>query len=146
MPLVSPHEPTLYSSLNTQDAMLLAREWLETCLERHDTSKTLKGATLPTRLLSMEPGSIRLCLSTEHSNEKNGHTEYATLSHCWGPLLLEILVTRNFQSFPCSILPQALPKPSRMPLKYVVSPIYAISGLIRFAYIFIDTKRNTAGT
>lgn len=81
----------------SDEALTLAKMWLDNCRERHIPCKQLDTSVSPTRLIDLQgndPGRVYL-------GETGGENhEYAALSYCWGrgdPGL--ITLESNFASF-----------------------------------------------
>lgn len=89
-----PPEVTTHASLNTKDALPLARKWFGICRQLHPVCKPPQPRTNPTRLISIR-APIRLCVS----NDLQGTPEYATLSHCWGDIDFTTLEQSTLQMF-----------------------------------------------
>ena len=92
--------------MSTQDALPVAKRWLETCVENHKTCHSLDNMHTPTRLLHLSGKELRLSLASERVER----VDYATLSHCWGSLPFQTLKKSNLNDFRQSIPPEALPK------------------------------------
>lgn len=66
-------------------------KWLQTCLEDHKGCRSTHDGALPTRLIAVGGGSLRLILSSDCSERP----QYAALSHCWGDhKVLELTQTK----------------------------------------------------
>lgn len=92
------------------DGLLLqARQWLETCLSKHEICRAKPSSPwfFPTRLLHIED-STKLRLALRH--EVPAGQAYATLSHCWGSGAPITLTADNLgllrSGFSVDILPQ----------------------------------------
>lgn len=81
-PLISlPCETTLCP----QNIKLIHR-WLTDCELNHTgCKKGQRGKFLPTRLICVRPGGIRLVESYNLTDEEKRSIRYIALSHCWGP-------------------------------------------------------------
>lgn len=85
-------------SSTTKDALTLAKEWLGSCREEHDTC-SISQLSAPTRLIAIGVNTIRLVLSSSlHEIPR-----YATLSHCWGTFKILKLTTQNISFFQTGI-------------------------------------------
>ncbi|KAI1372074.1 heterokaryon incompatibility protein-domain-containing protein [Hypoxylon crocopeplum] len=84
-------------------AWLLARQWLQTCLDSHQSCYYDDGDFQPTRLLYIGEGlgdPARLC----HTKDLPSRVRYISLSHRWGNVQIFRLLLDNIQA-----LEQALP-------------------------------------
>ncbi|CAG8971335.1 hypothetical protein HYALB_00005953 [Hymenoscyphus albidus] len=88
-----------------------ALHFLETCDREHQMCQKPSGnVKLPTRLLDIQTGSIRLCQSSHLPQ----NIKYATLSHCWGPDGVAFKLTNALlDSFQQGINQESLPKTFR---------------------------------
>ena len=89
--------------------LILAKEWLEECLESHPQCSKPRNAPLPLRLLDLQnprSASSDLCLAV---NAKEKGT-YATLSHCWGNSQPLRLLQENLAEFESCIAFSSLPR------------------------------------
>jgi hypothetical protein len=69
------------SQLNSKpsaEPFLLPRRWLEECRSEHEACRNNDQLKAPTRLIKIDDGVVRLCLSAEQESLPT----YATLSHC----------------------------------------------------------------
>jgi hypothetical protein len=69
------------SQLNSKpvaESYLLPKHWLEECRSEHEACRNNGQLKAPTRLIKIDDGVVRLCLSAE----QEGLLTYATLSHC----------------------------------------------------------------
>jgi hypothetical protein len=86
------------SSTDCKPVWDMATKWLQECRELHpDCATTHAIRTLPTRLLKIGTSNddLRLILS----KSLPVHTQYATLSHCWGLKPFMKLTQKNFDAF-----------------------------------------------
>jgi hypothetical protein len=95
---------------STKDAPPLCRAWVENCDAHHGNCKVGRGSTIPTRLIAIDDGDIRIVNLSGHIH---GGIRYATLSHCWVSLKFVTLMTGNIQQFRKTIPPDAMPKTFR---------------------------------
>lgn len=104
---ISADAGTYHTKIN--DKLHLAKLWLTHCLKEHEVCRDLqskRNPNLPSRLLALENGTISLCV-TAHLNRD---TQYATLSHCWGPLEFTTLTRENMTKYQQEIPLDALCK------------------------------------
>lgn len=75
------------------DVAKLAHDWLQTCLKTHYACKCdlQAPAYYPKRLLDLTPHKSRLILTAS----ERPCSQYATLSHCWGPTPFFCLSSSN---------------------------------------------------
>lgn len=97
-------------------ALELAAYWTKTCIATHKKCRPLvtSGATsfLPTRLLDVSNGSIRL-IESEHETDPAAERSYVALSHCWGLIPIIRTLKNNYQDHRKLILPEKLSKTFR---------------------------------
>ena len=65
---------------SSEDALVLAKKWFESCCSFHERCNIRKRLFRPTRLVYIGDNVPRLCLSPNYE----AGVKYATLSHCWG--------------------------------------------------------------
>jgi hypothetical protein len=80
---------------STKDVLPLAKQWLDECSISHSLCNVIHEPRTPSRLLSLSNNTIRLCLSEELPQ----CPKYATLSHCWGSLVLLNLKKSTIHTF-----------------------------------------------
>jgi hypothetical protein len=102
--------------------------WLRQCQASHaQCSNRGDQWSLPTRLLALDDGPVRLCLGTGIPNS----SQYATLSHCWGSARYNTLIKENLETFivhvPCETLSQT------------VNDAIKVARYLGFSYLWIDT-------
>lgn len=98
-------------SSGSDEALLLAKKWLDNCRERHTTCNIPGPALLPTRVIDLR-GSDQTRVYLRETQGESG--EYAALSYCWGPGAPGLITTRkNYHSHLEGIEIQSLPKTIR---------------------------------
>ena len=112
---------------NTKDVLPLAKQWLDKCSTLHRLCNGIHERRIPSRLLSLSNNTIRLCLSEELPR----CPKYATLSHCWGSLVILNLKKSTFQLFRESV-------PSEAICKTFEHSIY-ITRYMGLKYLWIDS-------
>ncbi|EPE24535.1 hypothetical protein GLAREA_08387 [Glarea lozoyensis ATCC 20868] len=125
-------QATLYdsqhsSSISTQDALPIAKVWLDRCLAFHKHCNPSENQRLPTRLISIQEECIRLCAS----EEIQGFPKYVTLSHCWGSMPFETLTKERISELQKRIALDTLPKTFREAIN--------AARYLGFQYIWIDS-------
>lgn len=65
---------------SSDECMILAREWLTSCLEKHPICKPPPSTPLPTRVIDIGNSDAEARLYVT----KGESAKYAALSHCWG--------------------------------------------------------------
>jgi Heterokaryon incompatibility protein (HET) len=111
----------------TKDALPLAKKWLDECGTSHSRCNIIQERRTPSRLLLLSNDTIKLCLSEELPE----CPKYATLSHCWGSLVLLNLKKSTIQLFRESV-------PSEAICKTFEHAIY-ITRYIGLKYLWIDS-------
>ncbi|TVY15015.1 hypothetical protein LARI1_G006653 [Lachnellula arida] len=84
----------------------LAKKWIDTCLETHESCKSTEDRQLPTRLVDVGSTPIRLIQSSDLTTKPR----YATLSHCWGSRNFQKLQQDNIEDFMRAIPEENLTK------------------------------------
>jgi hypothetical protein len=92
------------SSISTQDALPLAKRWLDSCLASHNICNGLKQHHTPTRLLYL--GGKDPCLLLV--SERDKASRYATLSHCWRSRPFQTLKQDKLNAFQKQMPTEAL--------------------------------------
>ncbi|CZR66419.1 uncharacterized protein PAC_16320 [Phialocephala subalpina] len=107
----------------------VALHWLYECERKHTFCKRRGGNfKLPSRLLEIQPGSIRL--RAVFDNRSN--TKYATLSHCWGPSGVNFKLTKaSLANFQDNIRQDFLPK--------TFQDAILITRILGIQYLWIDS-------
>ncbi|KAH6665768.1 hypothetical protein B0J14DRAFT_211730 [Halenospora varia] len=121
------------------------KRWLDDCKEHESCRSLFPVARFATRLLDLQGHfpDLRLCCTDGLDKE----AVYMTLGHCWGaPNDLEpIKLTREiYQTYLQVIHLDTLPITFRDTITPVRVSDADICGLMLYAYILIDTERNTA--
>ena len=88
------------------NATILTQQFLTECSTSHSLCNVIHKRMTPSQLLSLSDDTIRLCLSEELPQ----CPKYATLSHCWGSLVLLNLKKSTLQLFRESVPFQAICK------------------------------------
>jgi hypothetical protein len=101
--------------------MVLAGQWLNSCVTCHEScKKRLVGTKMPTRLLQLMSEDVRLCV-TDTSKPR---FPYMTLSHCWGSAqFLKLTVEtsqRLSEGVPLHELPQTFQEAVRVVKRFGV--------------------------
>jgi hypothetical protein len=113
----------------------LAKMWIEQCNNRHSNCLKLSHNTrLPTRLLAIDKGYVKLVLSKGLPK----YTKYATLSHCWGIKHPAKLTMSNFAAFRHSIPEGELCK--------TFKDAISIALTFDLEYLWIDSLASFRGT
>lgn len=81
MPPLDRHH-RITQSTGSNEGLELAKKWLDECVNTHKDCRAEYSNFYPERLISLEPGALRIMVSSELSERPN----YATLSHCWGTM------------------------------------------------------------
>lgn len=68
-----------------------ATNWLDTCMQQHQTCVVTQSESMPRRLLDVRKGISKPCLVETHSKT----LQYATLSYCWGKSPDILVTTRD---------------------------------------------------
>lgn len=89
----------------------LAKRWLQTCSKNHNACKGCENNRMPTRLLALGEGGLRLVTTTGWDTAYR--PQYATLSHCWGGIDFLKLTTTTLELFKKSIPLEQLTKTFR---------------------------------
>lgn len=89
----------------------LAKRWLQTCSKNHNGCKGCENNRMPTRLLALGEGFLRLEMTTGWDAEYR--PQYATLSHCWGGVDFLKLTTTTLELFKKSMPLEQLTKTFR---------------------------------
>lgn len=89
-----------------KDPFALARIWLARCTDSHEGCRTNKSHRLPSRLISVRPGAVKLVTTITWQTTPR----YATLSYCWGKEPFPTLTRDNFDSFLKHIPEEDLPQ------------------------------------
>ncbi|KFY50683.1 hypothetical protein V495_00120 [Pseudogymnoascus sp. VKM F-4514 (FW-929)] len=105
----------------------LAKRWLHTCLETHESCLWTEDYQLPTRLIDLGSTPTRLVKSSDLATKPR----YATLSHCWGTLNFYKLKQDNLEQFMRAIPEENLTKTFR-------EAIY-IARSLSLQYLWIDS-------
>lgn len=116
-------------STGSEDAFLLIKKWLDDCLSSHAScnSEDLNVAVLPTRLLCVSDGRLRL-VDTALLPEK---PRYLVLSHCWGLIKILRLLGQSLEDFHKSIPEDKLSK--------TFKDAVFITRKLGYQYIWIDS-------
>ncbi|KAL2066052.1 hypothetical protein VTL71DRAFT_2123 [Oculimacula yallundae] len=89
----------------TKDALPLAKAWLLTCQDEHESCGHSSNATFaPTRLVDVSGSKPRLHIVDPAESD----IQYATLSHCWGLTSYTRLKRSNLQQFQHTIPTEAI--------------------------------------
>jgi hypothetical protein len=89
---------TIQPSTDCEKVWGLANRWIDACEEMHaDCATPHETKTLPTRLLDIGSNNDEIRLVTTESLPV--HTQYATLSHCWGSKSFMTLTSHTFADF-----------------------------------------------
>jgi hypothetical protein len=113
------------------DALALAKQWLKSCCSLHTDccASSVPKSTMPTRLLAIQGGSVRLQISSElHMNSR-----CATLSHCWGQVEILKLVKSNYEYLRKNIPWSRLSKTFKDAITIARVLSFSISGSIPYA-------------
>lgn len=83
------------NSTGSDASFMLARFWLNRCLERHDLCSRLRLSQpfIPSRLLNVSAGKVRL-IETKKELIAEADKRFIALSHCWGRVQI-ITTTRG---------------------------------------------------
>jgi hypothetical protein len=84
----------LAPSTGSDISLSFAKDWIETCRTSHKRCRRERTGRLPTRLLELHEGGVRLCITVNATSCQ----EYVTLSHCWGTLQILKLKTSNIDT------------------------------------------------
>lgn len=104
--------------------------WLKRCVESHsDCSRAVLEKGLPSRLIYIESRESRPRLCP--SQDLPAHTQYLTLSHCWGKKAFTTLTRDTLEDFKNAVPTEALSKTFREALKATIE--------LGFHYIWIDS-------
>jgi hypothetical protein len=118
----------IYDTPDCDEAMQLARTWVDKCLQDHPRCIRSSKQLLPSRVLDVEPfgsSDIRLCQTLG----KEG--EYATLSHCWGGVRDGITTSINLVERMSGFALSSLPKTFRDTIQ--------ITRKLGIQYLWIDS-------
>lgn len=108
-----------------------AQKWLQNCLSSHKACYRLKGGELPTRLVEIENVEDQLRARVRNSLGLPPHTDYLTLSHCWGQAPFLTLRKDNLERLGKSIPLDDLPQ--------VFQDALLITHKLGFYYLWIDS-------
>jgi hypothetical protein len=114
-------------------ALPLCRRWLEDCYASHphcQPDKKLRSI-IPTRLLEIGNGELRIRLADEVTRKTGQNIRYATLSHCWGTKTFTTLISANLESFRQQIPTEAITK--------TFADAIHIARAVGFGYLWIDS-------
>ena len=106
----------------------LAKRWLQTCSKNHNSCKGYENNRMPTRLLALGEGVLRLVTTTGWDTAYR--PQYATLSHCWGGIDFLKLTTTTLELFKKSIPLEQLTKTFRDTI--------AVARKLGIPYLWID--------
>jgi hypothetical protein len=126
-------EPSTLRYANTISPAItrLARTWLARCLEEDKETCATSPEFLPSRLIKVimidDSLSVRLVLRDEVPK----HTQYLTLSHCWGKLELVRLLANTMETYRSEIPLSKLSKTFRDALQ--------VTAWLGYQYIWIDS-------
>ncbi|KAH7090001.1 heterokaryon incompatibility protein-domain-containing protein [Paraphoma chrysanthemicola] len=114
-----------------QGVITLAQRWMDECQSHHTDCPTIVDMCLPTRVLSvsgeLDAPSVKLLATDGRSGR------YLALSHCWGPVDKQPLVTtsENYQEHLKGIHFDTLPKTFRDAVQFALH--------IGISYVWIDS-------
>ncbi|KAI1127036.1 heterokaryon incompatibility protein-domain-containing protein [Nemania abortiva] len=89
------YRSALQTSSGNGHVAVLARAWIDNCLENHKNCSKPSTKWKPTRLLDISEGKIKLVLGESASDKE----VYATLSHCWGTDKFPVLTPSNMHKY-----------------------------------------------
>ena len=107
----------------------LAKRWLQTYSKNHNSCKGYENNQMPTRLLALGEGVLRLVTTTGWDTAYR--PQYATLSHCWGGIDFLKLTTTTLELFKKSIPLEQLTKTFRDTI--------AVARKLGIPYLWIDS-------
>ena len=124
-----------YRRTDANEIFALAKNWLHTCLEKHEKCRhsSHAGNFMPTRLLKVTTSgpslrAVQLCLT--ESEDFPPRTPYLALSHCWGTVEMFRLTDSALPTFL-----QGIPL-SKLPLNF--SEAALITARLGYTYLWID--------
>jgi hypothetical protein len=100
--------------------------WFEDCLHNHPECSSRKQRRLPTRLISVEDGVVKLCDSLTLPTT----TKFTTLSYCWGNVESLKLLNNNMKQFQRCMPYNKLGK--------IFTDAIAVTKKLNISYIWID--------
>ena len=107
--------------------MLIVKNWLEECEDSHEHCSLPSSTPLPTRLISVSAGLLRL----ELTKNLRSTPRYSTLSYCWGGSAFLKTTTSNLRDFLIRIPAE------RMPQTFIDA--IRVTRALGLAYIWIDS-------
>ncbi|KAL5095265.1 hypothetical protein Trisim1_012415 [Trichoderma cf. simile WF8] len=87
--------PSIPKSTGDVEALNLAKQWLEHCVQNHEACRPPESNDGPARIVSIGSNTSRLVPLSELPDR----FEYATLSHCWGNIQYLKLLKDNLEEF-----------------------------------------------
>jgi hypothetical protein len=117
----------LAPSTGSDISLSFAKDWIETCRTSHKRCRRERMGRLPTRLLELHEGGVRLCITVNATSCQ----EYVTLSHCWGTLQILKLKTSNIDTLMERVSFESLCKTFQDAVK--------VTRALGYSYLWIDS-------
>jgi hypothetical protein len=123
------HEADTLQSKGNCNGLMLARRWLETCLQTHPSCAASREVNfIPPRILDLRDARVRLVEDTKNMTG----CSYIALSHCWGADPTTYRLTASNRSSFCTDIPEAS-------LPQTFKDAVFISRALGFQWLWIDS-------
>jgi hypothetical protein len=123
------------SNTGSDAALGLASYWLNKCLSEHERCRGMGSPSsstfLPTRLLDVGRGTIRLIETAHESMNREADRRYIALSHCWGKTSIIRTLNENYENHLIEIRTSSLSQTFKDAVE--------TTRKIGFRYIWIDS-------